>query len=457
MTHASVAPLPDSIVVGAIALRESRRRFRDRRTLEAHQDRLAGRHLPWVLANSPHTASRFAAAGLTADHWRELPPEGKAEMMAHFDRLVTVPVTLTDVLALGREAERSRDFSAALPTPQGHVTVGLSTGTSGNRGAFVVTRDDRLRWAGVILPTLLRPFPRALLSRARVAFFLRAEGGLYRSVESRLLEFSFFDLLRPVEELAAQLTAFAPTLLVGPPSVLLAVADAGGRAAPQRVVSVAEVLEEADSRRLETAFGAPVVQVYQATEGLLGMPCEQGTLHLNEAHVHIDLEPVGRSGVVRPVITDLRRRAQPVVRHRLDDLLVLGTCACDSPTHAVARIVGRQDDALVLPAAAGGTATVWPDFIRAAMATVDDVTDYRVTQTGRTRLEVATRPAGPASQQQLRSAIGEALRRSGVATESVVVTPAPWPQEPPGTKQRRVRRLDRVECDTGEMDQGIPC
>lgn len=439
----SLPPLPDPLLIGAMAVRESRRRFHSRGELERHQDRLANRHLPWVVAHSPYTARRFESAGLAVDEWRDLPPIGKADMMAHFDGLVTVGVTLEEALRVGREAEATRDFSPTIATANGEVGVGLSTGTSGNRGVFVVTRDDRLRWASVILPALIRPFPRALLAGQRVAFFLRADGGLYRTVASRVLEFTFFDLMRPVADLAADLTAARPTLLVGPPSVLLAVARVGGVAAPEVVVSVAEVLDDADRAALAEAFGARVVEVYQATEGLLGLPCREGMLHLNEAHVHVDAEPLG-DGRVRPVITDLRRRAQPMVRHRLDDVLLLAEdCACGSPTRRIVRVEGRQDDALLLPGADGGEVTMWPDFVRAAAARVDELADYRVTQTGPRVVEVEVEPLTPGVEAAVVLGLVEAMRRAGVDERRVVIHVRGLVPDEPGRKRRRVLRAPR--------------
>ena len=76
--------------------------------------------------------------------------------------------------------------------------MGLSSGTSGSQGAFLVSRAERLQWAGVVLRRLLPGWPAGLLRRQRVAFVLRAEGQLYRSVSSSRLHFEFLDLLRPV-------------------------------------------------------------------------------------------------------------------------------------------------------------------------------------------------------------------------------------------------------------------
>ena len=71
-------------------------------------------------------------------------------------------------------------------------------------------------------------------------------------------------------------------------------------------MSVAEVLDPDDRRALSAGFG-PVAEVYQATEGLLGLPCVHGSLHLNEAHVHFDFEDLG-NGRVRPVVTPTMRQ-----------------------------------------------------------------------------------------------------------------------------------------------------
>lgn len=433
----------DRLTVLRHALGEGRLMFRDRAALERHQERLAGEHLRWVAAHSPYTARRFLDAGLGLTEWQDLPPVGKAEMMANFDTLNTAGLRLSDVLAVARRAEDTRDFTPTLPTPRGPVTVGLSSGSSGNAGAFVVSRAERLRWAGVVLRWLLPAFPLGLLQRQRVAFVLRADGGLYRSVGGGRLDFHFLDLLRPLDELAAELTAHAPTLLIGPPSVLRALLIAGASARPARVVSVAEVLEDDDRAALERGFG-PVVQVYQATEGLLALPCPHGQLHLNEAHVHFDFEAVG-GGYLRPVLTDLRRTTGPMVRHRLDDLLLLaGSCPCGLASRRVRRVAGRQDDALELPGGAGRV-TVWPDFLRGAMNRVPGLREYRVEQTGAAALQVSLDPLTPETRQGACAQIRRALERCGVQAGRVHISAQPLPAPVPGVKRRRVRRLWRGE------------
>ncbi|WP_425145726.1 F390 synthetase-related protein [Deinococcus sp.] len=420
------------------ALNEGRLMFRDRAALERHQERLAAEQLRWVAAHSSYTARRFRAARLGVGQWRELPPTSKREMMDNFDALNTAGLHLDEVLRVARQAEQTRDFSRALQTRAGEITVGLSSGTGGSQGVFVVGRAERVQWAGAVLRHLLPPpWPASLLQRQRIAFVLRAEGQLYRSVSSSRLAFRFLDMLRPVPDLAAELSAYRPTLLAGPPSVLRALLEAGAVARPLRVVCVAEVLEDADRAALEAGFG-PVVQVYQATEGLLALPCPHGELHLNEAHVHFDFEELG-GGYLRPVLTDLRRRVQPMIRHRLDDLLRLAPgCTCGLASRRIERVVGRQDDALSLPSPGGAGVTVWPDFVRAALNRVAGLHEYRAEQTGECEVQLQLEPDDPSIRARARQELRAALDRVGVG--EVALTVGPLLPTPPGAKRRRVLR-----------------
>ena len=55
--------------------------------------------------------------------------------------------------------------------------------------------------------------------------------------------------------------------------------------APSKVIAGGEVLDPADQALISQAFSRPVDQIYQATEGFLGITCAHGTLHLNEDYI----------------------------------------------------------------------------------------------------------------------------------------------------------------------------
>nr|MBT2175989.1 CoF synthetase [Streptococcus mitis] len=91
-------------------------------------------------------------------------------------------------------------------------------------------------------------------------------------------------------------------------------------------------------------FKQTVHQVYQCTEGFLATTCKQGTLHINEDLVHIEKEYLDQEkGIFVPIITDFMRKTQPIIRYRLNDILIekKTPCSCGSPFLALERIDGR--------------------------------------------------------------------------------------------------------------------
>ncbi|MFT4267249.1 MAG: CoF synthetase [Xenophilus sp.] len=415
-------------------VRTRRLRFGDRAALEAHQARQWQLHAARTLRHSPYFS---AWVGQPLHAW---PTMDKAWMMRHFDAMNTAGLRLEQVLHCAHESERTRDFRPRM----GAFSVGLSSGTLGGRGVFVVSPEEQAQWAGVILARLL---PRGLLRRERVALFLRANNNLYRTVRTPWLNFSFFDLFEPLEAYVDALQRLQPTRVVAPAQVLRAIAllqrDGRIRLRPQGVVSVAEVLEPRDRQLLVDVFGR-VDEVYQATEGFLGSTCEQGALHLNEEFLHVEPQWLDADRFV-PLITDFTRRTQPIVRYRLDDVLVRrGTpCGCGRPTMVLDRIEGRCDDMLRLPARTGGSIPVFADVIHRALAQVLPMTaDYRLTQTGPASLELWTDAAQAGSRAQAQQHLSRVLGGLGVDL-AVLAWPAPAgaPATDFMTKRRRVRRL----------------
>ncbi|MBP1993228.1 F390 synthetase-related protein [Paenibacillus eucommiae] len=365
------------------------RRFRSREELGRWQERRLLHHLEKVRKGSPFYKELWGSRPVT--DWRDFPMIDKSLMMAHFDQLNTAGIRKEDAFALALEAERTREF-----TPQiGGMTIGLSSGTSGNRGLFLISPAERMAWAGAILAKVL---PGSLFARHSIAFFLRANSNLYGTVGSRRLRFEFYDLLDSMEQHLSCLNEQKPSLLVAPPSMLRLLAEQQRqgrlRIHPERILSVAEVLDPLDKRYVEEAFGQPVHQVYQCTEGLLAATCSHGTLHLNEDIVYIQKEYVDHSlRKFVPIITDFSRYAQPIVRYRLNDLLTEReqACSCGSPFTAIEMIEGRCDDVYYFPAVSGSQwIPVFPDFIsRAIIAASGEVEAYHAVLHAADRLEIS--------------------------------------------------------------------
>ncbi|GAB2028203.1 coenzyme F390 synthetase [Lactovum odontotermitis] len=295
--------------------------------------------------------------------------------MENFDALNTVGIKKETAMDFAIECERTRQFGWKL---QG-VTVGLSSGTSGHRGIFLVSDKERAIWAGTILAKTL---PRKHLFGHKIAFFMRADSALYETIHSRLIDFRFYDLQASMAENIEKMQAYQPTIIVAPPSALLKIAEFHkGARSPLKVISIAEVLEKRDAEKICQRFGIDHVhQIYQCTEGFLAATCEKGVLHLNEEVVRIDKEWLDDERFI-PIISDLKRRTQPIMNYRLNDILRIrtGGCSCGNPALALESIEGRQDDIFIFNGPEGKV-EIFPDFIRRCILFSSDVNEYRVVQ-----------------------------------------------------------------------------
>lgn len=415
--------------------RTRRLRFADRAQLDAYQEHQLASFTNKLCARSRYFAP-FRALPLA--QW---PTMNKALMLEHFDTMNTAGVRLAPAMEAAMAAERSRDFTPAV----GDITVGLSSGTSSQRAVFTVSPREKAQWAGVMLAKAL---PDGLFSGERVALFLRANSNLYTAVRSPWLTFAFYDLFRPFDVLCAQLVAYRPSVIVAPAQVLrqlaLGVIEGTLALAPKKVISVAEVLEAQDRALIAQAFGA-VHEIYQATEGFLASSCDHGVLHLNEEYMHVEpqwLDEQQRRFV--PVITDFTRITQPIVRYRLDDILLARAtpCPCGRVTRAIDGIEGRCDDMLVLPATDGKNISVFADVLTRAFAQALPADgDYRLVQQGEATMQLHANQ-DDAALAALKAHLEGVLRGLGVAIERLNwVVSRDLPAFDPTMKRRRIRRL----------------
>lgn len=360
------------------------RTFSSKQAVAAYQDKKIKKHLTFVTVHSPFFKKYYRdyQAELRQNQWRSLPIIDKAIMMDHFDDFNTVGLTKEHALHVAFKAEKTRDFSPKI----GDISVGLSSGTSGHRGIFLVSDQESDLWAGTILAKVL---PRSIFRKHSIAFFLRANNNLYSSTQNSRIAFHFFDLLDDFSSHIRKLNQLQPTIVIAPPSMLRKIAEWQQNGdisiTPKKIVSVAEVLEDLDQQFIELIFEQTLHQIYQCTEGFLATTCIHGTLHMNEDLIVVEKEYVDEeNGIFVPIITDFSRITQPIIRYRLNDLLIerKTPCPCGSPFLALERIDGRCDDLFYgIHEKNGELIPLFPDFIRRAIIFASsNITEYNVTQ-----------------------------------------------------------------------------
>lgn len=364
----------------------------------------------------------------------DYPIINKAIFMKHFNEINTEGIDLKEAMNIALKAEQTRDFSPMI----NDVTIGLSSGTSGNRGVFLVTQKERAHWVAVVLDRVIG----FSLKKRTVAFFLRANSNLYNSVQSKLLQFEFFDLYRSIDEHVNRLNKLQPTILVAQPSLLLELAkkvnDQSLIISPKKIISVAEVLYPEDKATLEEVFQQNIHQVYQCTEGFLAATCSEGTLHFNEDFLIIEKRYLDDSKTrFHPIITDLARYSQPVIRYELNDIIhEKKNCPCDESSTAIERIEGRSDDIFRFEQV-GKQIIIFPDFIRRAIVFSDsNIEDYIVTQKDNMTIELYIH--GEDKQyQKAEAALKDVLKNHGVTGISIYRAIAKPHQ--PENKLRRIQ------------------
>ncbi len=319
---------------------------------------------------------------------KELPLMNKVLFMSNFNDINTVGIKKQEALEIALESEKSRDFT---PSING-ISIGLSSGTSGNVGIFLTSKKEKEIWVAAILDRVIG----FSLKKRKVAFFLRANNNLYEAVRSNILSFDFFDIKTKLEEHIDRLYKLEADILVAQPSILVAIArkyqKQGIKPTFTKVISVAEVLEDDQKKYLETVFNCRISQVYQCTEGFLAYTCKYGELHLNEDWIEIEKKYLDREKErFHPVITDYLRESQPVVRYELNDILHERgdfRCRCGAKSTVIAKIEGRSDDVFQFYKD-DLEINIYPDFIRRAVIVASDkILNYMVTLVDKNTVDV---------------------------------------------------------------------
>jgi phenylacetate-CoA ligase len=296
----------------------------------------------------------------------DLPITDKTMLMSDFAAYNTAGITADQAWNALAKGQQIND-----------LIIGASTGTTGNRGLFVVSEREQFRWLGTILA---KTIPDLLWHPQRVAIILPRGTALYDSANrTRRLALRFFDITQGVASWTDQLCAFDPTVIVAPPRILRHFAEADFPLNPTRVFSAAETLDPVDATIIRVRFGTLLRQIYMATEGLFAVSCHLGNLHLAEDSVFFEYEPVG-DGLVSPLVTCFRRETQIMARYRMNDLLRLARdpCPCGSPLQHVTEVAGRRDDAFEI-----NEILITPDVLRDAVVQADaSINDFRIVQTG---------------------------------------------------------------------------
>ncbi len=319
-----------------------------RAQLEAAQRRKFRRFVRFAHARSPYYRSLMDEQGIDPATCSpaDFPPLTKNDVIEHFDRIVTDP-------RISRE--RIKEFLARSTDPlelfAGEFHVLHTSGTSGTVGYFVFSEEAWIKGSSQIVRLL------PLRLRQRIAF-VAATRGHFAGVSLMLTgnhgannlfyDVRTYDVNMPLSQIVAALNEFQPQVLSGYGAVLkaLAAAQLQGqlRIRPTMVGNGGEPMAPELKSHLEGVFGVPVANAYASSEHLymgLTLPGSRG-MSLLEDDLIFELRDD------HTCVTNLFNYTMPLIRYRMDDVLVpeLDGPALNGFTR-IREVIGRREDALV--------------------------------------------------------------------------------------------------------------
>ena len=356
------------------------------------------------------------------------PTLSKPRLLEEFDRIVTEPrLTRVELETFLAESPPGALFD-------GRYRVFSTSGATGMPGLLVYAPDEFMHWIAVGLARLSRVGVTAEtrlvaigapgdvhITRQLFAAFQAARDGVPR-----------ISVVTPVAEAVEALNRYQPEALIAYASVLAALAEEQleGRLqiAPRVTIATSEVLTEEIVECVKRAWGKAPVNAYAATEapGIAIASLDEVGMHVCEESVVLeavdaDNRPVrpGEPGA-KVLLTNLVNRTQPLIRYELSDSVVLaeGEDPSGRPYLRLARVDGRSDDILELPAAAGGVVLVHPFRLRAPFVRMHDVRQYQIVQRS-DGLFVRILPRAGAARnlpEDVRAAVAAALTDAGAET-----------------------------------------
>jgi phenylacetate-CoA ligase len=380
----SVDPLtPTTLGANATALLQ-RDRWSRKQLVDYQRERLRGviRH---AVERSPYYR---AALGPGAKRARlcDLPTLPKRVLMEQFDRIVTNRRLHLPEL----EQFLSRADAGALFL--GEYRIFSTAGTTGVPGLFVYSQQDFAHWVSVCIRSFARlgMTPETRIVGVGAPSSLHLSQQVIAAMQAGRNGAPTVSVTTPVDEMVDALNAYRPEVIAGYASMMgvLAEEQLQGRLAisPRVVLTTSEVLTDDAAARIEAAWTKPV-EGYFSTEAVViaSSSLDHVGLHVCEDAIVEVVDdanrpvPAGTLGS-KVLLTNLVQATQPLIRYELSDAVQLedGVDRSGRPYDRIARIDGRSDDVLRLPAVGGGDVAVHPYRLRAPFVKLLDVLQYQV-------------------------------------------------------------------------------
>jgi phenylacetate-CoA ligase len=212
------------------------------------------------------------------------------------------------------------------------------------------------------------------------------------------LKTRYLSTLMDPEEALSQILEFQPTVLYGPHGFIFQIAELYKEGNYQNELNLkaiftsSELLSSPAIQFIKSVFNAPVFDIYGSTEFKevsWECPSKKG-YHINEDEVHVEILDKNDvplvNGIGSIILSDLRNKAFPLLRYRIQDygLMIPETCDCGCPFKLMSPKGGRAADFLLSPSGK----KISPYLVEKAIEALDGIRQFQVVQTSLQELQV---------------------------------------------------------------------
>lgn len=389
--------------------------------MKALQEKKLREMLLFAYENSGYYQKTFEAAGITKENiavapLKQFPTLSKADLLAHFNELVTVP-------DLTQEDMRRFDTEEAVDRKpfKGKYHVVHSSGSTGRPGYFLY---DEAAWSSMLLGiirgalwNMSMPQILKLLARGPRIAYLAATDGRYGGamavgdgIDGVHASQMHLDIKTPLAQWISQIQEFKPNMIIGYPSAIKILAELVERGEialkVRRVISCGEPLGSSLRHYLEKTLHTQVVNFYGASESLvMGAELDpaQGMILFDDMNL---IESVDGE----MYLTSLYNFAQPLIRYHISDHLTLQQPDAGSrwPFTKAVGLLGRNEDVLWFTDGSGDRDFLHPLAIEGFC--IEGLLDYQFQQTGEDTFEMLAETAQTASKEEIRREMLEQMR-----------------------------------------------
>lgn len=383
------------------------------------QDKKLRKLLYHAYDHSKYYRETFEKAGITRKQIKDLPlskfPSIDKDILIHnFDDLITVSDITQEELRIFDENE---SMDKKVFKDKYHVVH--SSGSTGKPRYFIY---DEKAWSemliGIIRAALwnmtMPEILKLLIGRPRILYIAATDGryggamAVGDGIDGVGAKQLFLDIKVPLEEWIENIKEFKPNMIIGYPSAIKILAELLEKGEIEldlfRVISCGEPLDGSLRQYLEKVFKADIINFYGASESLsLGVEIDnkEGMCLFDDMNViEIEDEDI--------YITSLYNFAQPLIRYKLTDRLVLKKSNHHYPFTMVESLVGRSEDILWFEKNNEKKDFLHPLAIEGFC--VDGLIDYQFRKTNQTAFEMIAQSEQKEKQSLIKTEINKQMK-----------------------------------------------